>query len=515
MAFQVEAGAGDQRQVLPGLLQLGLDDGAEAQQRVLIRGAGFPLRGAEAQRARVGRRGGGPQQARRHPAWLQSSTGWLCRSFCQSSLDEQEEGLLRVGRGEFQAIGPGMGRHDPALGHMPVLGRPARQRQVELMAALGRGLQAQPQHARLPGKLGDLDDLVVALGHLVAAGRAVAGAGDGLGQAAPPNQTRCPRPRRRPSWRPGPARRPGARGQLKGPEYGVDEMRSAHGANSTSELSQRGPRIPRRDTGTPRKPGPWVIIKGYGIPSCSQWMRGGHASESTLVLPPCPLQPMKPLPSLLACAALAAASLLWPAQQAAAARPRALVYCADASPEGFDPGMWDSASTNTVSKQMFQGLLDFRRGTTELVPKLATAGSCSPDAKTITFTLRSGVRFHTTPYFKPTREFNADDVTSPSSASSIRRRPFNQAFPATFVFPQNIGLAHAAGRHRPRGRAHGPLPAEAGQRALHHQLRDGLDEHPVGRVRRRNCWPRAGPARSATSRSARDPIASSPMPRTT
>src|SRR5882672_9444346 len=109
--------------------------------------------------------------------------------------------------------------------------------------------------------------------------------------------------------------------------------------------------------------------------------------------------------TLVAC--LVAAGSLLPL---AAAQAKALVYCADASPEGFDPGMWDSASTNTVSRQMFQGLLDFKRGTTELVPKLASAWTISPDAKTFTFTLRKGVKFQKTPYFTPTRELNADDV---------------------------------------------------------------------------------------------------------
>ena len=36
---------------------------------------------------------------------------------------------------------------------------------------------------------------------------------------------------------------------------------------------------------------------------------------------------------------------------------RPLVYCAEASPEGFDPGEWDAAGTNNVNRQIFQGLL--------------------------------------------------------------------------------------------------------------------------------------------------------------
>ncbi|MBV8502170.1 MAG: ABC transporter substrate-binding protein [Paucibacter sp.] len=126
---------------------------------------------------------------------------------------------------------------------------------------------------------------------------------------------------------------------------------------------------------------------------------------------------------------------------ALAAQARPLVYCADSSPEGFDPGMWDSQGTNTISKQMFQGLLAFTRGTTALEPNLAESYELSPDARTITFHLRRGVRFQTTSYFKPTREFNADDVIFTFTRFIDPKTAFNKAFPVNFVYPNNLGLA--------------------------------------------------------------------------
>jgi peptide/nickel transport system substrate-binding protein/dipeptide transport system substrate-binding protein len=126
---------------------------------------------------------------------------------------------------------------------------------------------------------------------------------------------------------------------------------------------------------------------------------------------------------------------------AAQAQGKPLIYCADASPEGFDPGLWDSSSTNIVGAQMFDGLLGFKRPTTELTPKLATSWEISPDAKTFTFKLREGVKFHTTPWFKPTRDFNADDVLFTFSRFIDPNHPFNKAFPASFIYPQNLGLA--------------------------------------------------------------------------
>ena len=134
-----------------------------------------------------------------------------------------------------------------------------------------------------------------------------------------------------------------------------------------------------------------------------------------------------------------------PAGPAAAAAAKPLVYCADASPEGFDPGLWDSASTNIVNSQMFDGLLGFKRPTTELQPKLATSWEISPDAKSFTFKLRPGVKFQSTPWFKPTRDFNADDVVFTFSRFIDPSHPFNKDFPAVFVYPQNLGLAKLIG----------------------------------------------------------------------
>jgi ABC-type transport system substrate-binding protein len=142
------------------------------------------------------------------------------------------------------------------------------------------------------------------------------------------------------------------------------------------------------------------------------------------------------LPFLLVLLGLAAALL---PNLAHAAKP--LVYCADASPEGFDPGLWDSASTNTATGQMFQGLLTFKRGGTELQSQLASEWQISPDAKSFTFKLRPGVKFHHTPYFTPTRALNADDVLFTFGRFIDAGHPFNRAFPANFIYPQNLGLA--------------------------------------------------------------------------
>ncbi|WP_312378161.1 ABC transporter substrate-binding protein, partial [Pseudomonas oryzihabitans] len=104
---------------------------------------------------------------------------------------------------------------------------------------------------------------------------------------------------------------------------------------------------------------------------------------------------------------LLAASLLTCAPLAQAASN--LVYCSEASPAGFDPAQYTSGTEFDASAEtVFNRLVQFQRGGTTLEPGLATQWDVSADGKTYTFHLRQGVKFHTTDYFKPTRDFNAD-----------------------------------------------------------------------------------------------------------
>lgn len=109
-----------------------------------------------------------------------------------------------------------------------------------------------------------------------------------------------------------------------------------------------------------------------------------------------------PLRAALAAVILGAASNL-------AAKP--LVVCTEASPEGFDIVQYTTAVTADASAEaIFNRLVDFKPGTTDIQPALATSWEISPDGLVYTFHLREGVKFHTTDYFTPTRDFNADDV---------------------------------------------------------------------------------------------------------
>ncbi len=143
---------------------------------------------------------------------------------------------------------------------------------------------------------------------------------------------------------------------------------------------------------------------------------------------------------LVSAASVASAASAASAAAGAGASDKPLVFCADASPEGFDPALWDSSSTSNVTNQIFNSLVAYRRGTAELKPMLATAWKVAPDARAVTFMLRRDVAFHTTPYFKPTRAMNADDVIFSFQRMLDAEHPFHRAFPATYVQAQSLGL---------------------------------------------------------------------------
>ncbi|EJM66354.1 ABC-type dipeptide transport system, periplasmic component [Pseudomonas sp. GM50] len=136
---------------------------------------------------------------------------------------------------------------------------------------------------------------------------------------------------------------------------------------------------------------------------------------------------------------LVGASLLASAPFAQAATN--LVFCSEGSPAGFDPGQYTTGTDFDASAEtMFNRLTQFERGGTAVVPGLATKWDISDDGLTYTFHLREGVKFHTTPYFKPTREFNADDVLFTFNRMINKDDPFRKAYPTEFPYFTDMGM---------------------------------------------------------------------------
>ncbi|MDR7268288.1 ABC-type transport system substrate-binding protein [Pelomonas saccharophila] len=116
-----------------------------------------------------------------------------------------------------------------------------------------------------------------------------------------------------------------------------------------------------------------------------------------------------------------------------------LRFCAAGSPKTFDPAMTDSGIDHVAHLPIFSTLIEVKRGTDQLIPGLATSWSVSPDGLAYTFELRKGVTWHSAEGFKPTREFNADDVLFTFGRLLSRDSAFAKAFPSVSPYVVSFG----------------------------------------------------------------------------
>lgn len=88
-----------------------------------------------------------------------------------------------------------------------------------------------------------------------------------------------------------------------------------------------------------------------------------------------------------------------------------LIYCTNVSGFSFNPQTADAGtSMNVVTEQIYNKLFEIKNHSATVTPSLAVSYSTSADGKEILINLRKGVKFHHTPWFTPTRDFNAEDV---------------------------------------------------------------------------------------------------------
>jgi dipeptide transport system substrate-binding protein len=89
---------------------------------------------------------------------------------------------------------------------------------------------------------------------------------------------------------------------------------------------------------------------------------------------------------------------------------KTLVYCAEGSPENFYPGVNTTGTSFDANEPIYDRLVGFEQGGVKVVPALAEKWDISADGLVYTFHLRKGVKWHQQRAFKPSRDFNADDV---------------------------------------------------------------------------------------------------------
>jgi dipeptide transport system substrate-binding protein len=89
---------------------------------------------------------------------------------------------------------------------------------------------------------------------------------------------------------------------------------------------------------------------------------------------------------------------------------------------------------------MYNRLVEFELGTTEVGPALAESWEISDDGLQYTFHLRPGVKFHTTDDFTPSRDFNADDVLYSFQRQLDPEHPYHQVSGGTYEYFQGMNM---------------------------------------------------------------------------
>jgi len=118
---------------------------------------------------------------------------------------------------------------------------------------------------------------------------------------------------------------------------------------------------------------------------------------------------------------------------------KSIVYCAEGTPETFNPQLVTSGTTiDATSKQLYNRLISFDANDNSLSPSLAKSWHITRDEKMITFYLRKDVQFNHTDYFTPTRNFNADDVVFSFNRILNKNHPYHLVSGGKYPFFQTV-----------------------------------------------------------------------------
>ncbi len=117
-----------------------------------------------------------------------------------------------------------------------------------------------------------------------------------------------------------------------------------------------------------------------------------------------------------------------------------ITYCIETSPVYFLPSLAGASSSFDAAEAIYDPLVNTNPGSNAIVPALATSWNISKDGKVYTFHLRKGVKFQTTKYFKPTRNFNADDVVFTFDLQRNKKNPFHKIGNSMFGYYYSLGF---------------------------------------------------------------------------
>ena len=139
---------------------------------------------------------------------------------------------------------------------------------------------------------------------------------------------------------------------------------------------------------------------------------------------------------------VAALSLLFTSCSPQASPRRRPSVCTEASPEGFDVVQYNSLTTTNASADVLMNrLVEFDASQGKVVPSLAESWTVSDDGLIYDFKLRNGVKFHTTSWFKPSRDLDADDVLFSFQRMLYPAHAWHKTAPGGYPHAQSLQLA--------------------------------------------------------------------------
>ncbi|WP_076536955.1 ABC transporter substrate-binding protein [Shewanella sp. UCD-KL21] len=127
--------------------------------------------------------------------------------------------------------------------------------------------------------------------------------------------------------------------------------------------------------------------------------------------------------------------------------PSGIVYCSEGNPETFNPQLVTSGTTiDASSNQLYNRLIDYNNDSSDFMAALATQWRISDDGLRYHFVLRKGVQFQHNNLFKPSRNFNADDVLFSFNRIIDPAHPFHSVSRTGYPFFQSIDFSNLVSR---------------------------------------------------------------------
>ncbi|WP_114326570.1 ABC transporter substrate-binding protein [Candidatus Colwellia aromaticivorans] len=121
---------------------------------------------------------------------------------------------------------------------------------------------------------------------------------------------------------------------------------------------------------------------------------------------------------------------------------RSVIYCAEGSPETFNPQLVTSGTTiDATSNQLYDRLIAYQGDKNTLSSALAESWHVTHDGKKITFYLRKNVAFHHTDYFTPSRLLTADDVIFSFKRIIDTEHPYHLVSGGNYPFFQSVSFS--------------------------------------------------------------------------